>query len=107
VLKLISDEMLSSLTVDFNLRPYNLQPGASPAAFRVLLAEDTRSTQLVISRLLKALGVDVTVVDDGSVAVEKLVNERAEFNLAIFDISMPIMVWSWNLGSGSLTSSQP
>jgi hypothetical protein len=46
-------------------------------------------------------------VDDGSVAVEKLVNERAEFNLAIFDISMPIMVWSWNLGSGSLTSSQP
>ena len=56
------DELLSNVALNFNLRPY-----------------------------IQALGVDVTVVDDGSVAVEKLVNERAEFNLAIFDISMPIM----------------
>jgi CheY-like chemotaxis protein len=33
-----------------------------------------------------------TVVDDGSVAVEKLVNEEARFDLAFFDINMPIMV---------------
>jgi CheY-like chemotaxis protein len=46
---------------------------------------------MAYSTMLKALGVDVTVVNDGSVAVEKLVNERAEFNLAIFDISMPVM----------------
>jgi len=32
------------------------------------------------------------VVDDGSVAVEKLVDERAGFDLAFFDINMPIMV---------------
>jgi len=33
----------------------------------------------------------VTVVDDGSAAVQKLVNERAEFDLAFFDINMPMM----------------
>jgi CheY-like chemotaxis protein len=34
----------------------------------------------------------MTVVDDGNVAVEKIVNEGAEFDLAFFDINMPIMV---------------
>jgi len=33
----------------------------------------------------------VTAVDDGSMAVEKLVDQRAEFDLAFFDINMPIM----------------
>jgi len=63
----------------------------SPAVFKVLLAEDSRANQVAISRLLRAQGVDVTVVDDGSAAVEKLVNEGAEFDLAFFDINMPIM----------------
>ena len=63
----------------------------SPAAFRVLLAEDSRANQLAISRLLSAQGVDVTVVNDGSAAVVKLVGERAVFDLAFFDINMPIM----------------
>jgi len=40
----------------------------------------------------RALSINpYTVVDDGSVAVEKLVNEGAEFDLAFFDINMPIM----------------
>ena len=42
-------------------------------------------------RYIKAQGVVVTVVDDGSVAVEKLVNEKVAFDLAFFDINMPIM----------------
>jgi len=63
----------------------------SPAEFRVMLAEDSKANQMAISRLLKAQGVVVTVVDDGSVAVEKLVNEKAAFDLAFFDINMPIM----------------
>ena len=63
----------------------------APAVFRVLLAEDSRANQLAISRLLRAQGVDVAVVDDGSAAVQKLVDERAEFHLAFFDINMPIM----------------
>jgi CheY-like chemotaxis protein len=35
--------------------------------------------------------VDVTVVDDGSAAVEKLVGQRDFFDLAFFDINRPIM----------------
>jgi CheY-like chemotaxis protein len=59
--------------------------------FRVLLVEDSRANQLAISRLLRAQGVDVTVVNDGSAAVVKLVGEKAAFDLAFFDINMPIM----------------
>ena len=52
----------------------------------------------------------VTVVDDGSVAVEKLVNEKAPFDLAFFDINMPIMggVEALRQAGGSLrTSTRP
>ena len=61
------------------------------AVFKVLLAEDSRANQVAISRLLRAQGVDVIAVDDGSMAVEKLVEQRAEFDLAFFDINMPIL----------------
>ena len=72
----------------------------SPAAFRVLLAEDSRANQMAISRLLIAQGVIVTVVDYGGAAVVKLVDERAEFDLAFFDINMPIMVGRCRLTPG-------
>ena len=62
-----------------------------PAAFRVLLAADSRANEVVTRLLLMAQGVDVTVVEGGSAAVAKLVDEGGEFDLAFFDIDMPIM----------------
>jgi CheY-like chemotaxis protein len=53
-----------------------------------------------IIRLLSAQGVDVTVVDYGGAAVVKLVDEKAEFDLAFFDINMPIMVGRCTLTPG-------
>ena len=59
--------------------------------FRVLLAEDSKPNQLAISRMLQKQGTDVTVVDDGSAAVDLIVRQNIKFNLGIFDINMPIM----------------
>jgi len=66
-LKLKCDILLSTSAFKFNLRRYPKSPAA--AVFRVLVAEDSRANQMAISRLLRAQGVDVTVVDDGSAAV--------------------------------------
>jgi CheY-like chemotaxis protein len=63
-------------------------PEAVSPSFRVLVAEDSRANQLVIKRMLEMHGVDVTVVADGSEAVDLVVEKGMRFNLAFFDINM-------------------
>jgi len=56
---------------------------------RVLVAEDTLTNQMLIKLLLQKIGFDVTVVKDGSEAVEKAAREQ--FDLIFMDIHMPKM----------------
>ena len=46
---------------------------------------------MAIRRLLSMNGADVTVVADGSEAVDLVVTQGVSYNLAFFDINMPIM----------------
>jgi CheY-like chemotaxis protein len=62
-----------------------------PPSFKVLIAEDSEANQMAIKRMLSKQGVDVTVVADGSEAVDLVVKQNVRYNLAIFDICMPIM----------------
>lgn len=64
---------------------------AVPKTFsaRVLLAEDNAVNQLVARKILSSLGLDVTVVENGQLAVEK---QRAEpFDVVLLDCQMPVM----------------
>lgn len=60
-----------------------------PRAMRVLAAEDNRTNRLVLSRMLKALDIDLRFVEDGAGAVAA----HAEFapDIIFLDISMPGM----------------
>jgi CheY-like chemotaxis protein len=59
--------------------------------FKVLVAEDSRPNQMALKRMVSKHGAVVTVVADGSEAVDLVVKQGARFNLALFDLNMPIM----------------
>jgi signal transduction histidine kinase/ActR/RegA family two-component response regulator len=63
----------------------------SPAAVvgRALVAEDAPANQVLIETLLKRMGLDVTLVDDGAKAVERATSEA--FELIFMDMQMPNM----------------
>ena len=63
---------------------------------KVLLVEDNRLNQRVVSKMLEAFGCHVEIVDNGLVAVEILnldhpSNERPHFDIVFMDIQMPVM----------------
>jgi signal transduction histidine kinase/CheY-like chemotaxis protein len=55
----------------------------------ILLAEDNSDNQRLISHFLEQLGLDVTIVDTGSQAVERILEE--DFDLVLMDMMMPEM----------------
>ncbi|MFO0292471.1 MAG: ATP-binding protein [Rhodospirillales bacterium] len=63
--------------------------GAPRPALRVLVAEDTPASQLVIRLILERLGHSVQVVGDGLQAVEVFAPDR--FDVVFLDIQMPRM----------------
>ena len=55
----------------------------------ILVAEDARTNQVLIKSLLKRLGLQVTIAEDGNEAVQKALTEQ--FDLIFMDIEMPNM----------------
>lgn len=56
---------------------------------KVMLAEDSRSNQMLISAYIEDFGHQVTVVDDGQAALDAFKHDRPD--LILMDVSMPIM----------------
>ena len=56
---------------------------------RVLVAEDNPTNQRVTQLILESGGHRVTIVNDGEAALDAL--ERNSFDLALFDLSMPVV----------------
>ena len=56
---------------------------------RILVAEDNPTNQRVAQLILESGGHRVTIVNNGEAALDVL--ERASFDLALFDLSMPIV----------------
>ena len=56
---------------------------------RILLAEDHPANQRVVQLLLEPLGVELTIVEDGQAALDKLANEA--FDVVLMDMQMPVM----------------
>jgi PAS domain S-box-containing protein len=71
-------------------------PRAEPPrlACRLLLAEDNRDNRRAISNLLSYAGADVTVAQDGRVAVDLALAARDQgqpFDLILMDMQMPVL----------------
>ncbi len=56
---------------------------------RVLAAEDNETNRTVLSTILQTLGVELTVVDNGSEALDAW--QDGAFDLILMDIQMPVM----------------
>ena len=56
---------------------------------KTLLVEDNKLNQMLLQGLIKAIGVEVLTVDNGSEAVD--ICSKRDFDLIIMDLSMPIM----------------
>ena len=65
------------------------------AGRRILVAEDTRGIQLLLRGILKKVGVEVDVVEDGMAVIEKLADNQAQneepYDLLLLDMHMPRM----------------
>ena len=56
---------------------------------RILLAEDNPTNQKVVALILAPCGVDLTVVENGALAVEAF--KARSFDLVLMDMQMPVM----------------
>lgn len=54
---------------------------------KVLVAEDNRTSQIVVSQMLEVLGVTVELVDNGADAVDRL--SQQHYDACLLDIEMP------------------
>jgi CheY-like chemotaxis protein len=57
--------------------------------FRILLAEDSQYNVLLIKAYLQNSGFELDVVENGKIAVERVVSGR--FDLVLMDLQMPVM----------------
>ncbi len=62
---------------------------APPFSGKVLVVEDHKNIRLLIGKILKRLGFEVTLAEDGQQAVEKVLEES--FDLVLMDIRMPVL----------------
>ncbi|MCB8958156.1 MAG: response regulator [Nocardioides sp.] len=67
--------------------PVAAAPTPTSGRGRVLVVEDGEINQLVATGILESLGYDVTVADDGLLALEEL--DRATYDAVLMDVRMP------------------
>ena len=72
---------------------------------RVLVAEDNPTNQRVTQLILESGGHSATIVENGEAALDAL--ERGSFDLALFDLSMPVISGLEALKLYQFTTSEP
>jgi len=88
----LAEELSSTATVSAAIRalaPGNVTNVHKLRRARVLVAEDNPTNQRVTQMILESGGHSVTIVDNGEAALDML--ERGGFDIALFDLSMPVV----------------
>jgi signal transduction histidine kinase/ActR/RegA family two-component response regulator len=65
------------------------RPLQSLQGMKILIAEDNKTNQLIVRKLLEPTGADIRLVENGLLAVEAYKAEL--FDLILMDLSMPVM----------------
>ena len=87
-----SDAFASSKVAKENDKKY--QENVSPLDCRVLLAEDGKDNQRLISFMLRKAGAHVELAENGQVALEAALRAKADgmaFDVILMDMQMPIL----------------
>lgn len=70
-------------------QPVKPKANLKASKLSILVAEDNETNQLLIKSMLKKLGHEVTIANNGQQAVEKML--PGKFDVVLMDIQMPIM----------------
>ena len=74
-------------------RPIAAEAGSRQAgkAYRVLVVEDNRTNQFIVREILEQSGFQVSLADNGEEGVNYYRGHRAEVDLILMDLHMPVM----------------
>lgn len=60
-----------------------------PSGMKILVAEDNKTNQLVVEKMLTKMGAEICFAENGALAVEAY--KTSDYDLILMDLSMPIM----------------
>ena len=90
--KALRQAFLSLLDKEGQAQTSDTPAKASPIQGKsVLVAEDNKINQMVISSMLKKLGVNYELVDNGELALETFTQNPEQFDLILMDCEMPVL----------------
>ena len=84
-------------STDLQIQEIQDTPGVTKESFaifqgaKLLIVEDNMINQKVILGLLRESGIDITVADNGLIALETVEEQTKRFDLVLMDINMPVM----------------
>ncbi|NTS77479.1 response regulator [Catenovulum sp. SM1970] len=58
---------------------------------KILLVEDNEANQQIAIELLELAGLDVTLAENGLIAVDKALKGRGEYDIVLMDMQMPVL----------------
>jgi two-component system sensor histidine kinase RpfC len=67
----------------------NTAPEAAVQKLSILVADDNRTNQKVIGKILERAGHDVSIVDNGEQALDAM--QAKSFDIALMDVNMPVL----------------
>lgn len=77
------------LTLDEAAAEDRIVPAAPEAAWRILIADDNKTNQMVMGKVLEMAGHSYEVVGDGEAAVERML--KGDLDVVLMDVNMPVM----------------
>ena len=84
-LSILNDQVISEVEKEKN------QYSDIISGKNILVAEDNTVNQMVIQNMLKKLGAECVVANDGAIAVERFNNADLHFDMILMDVEMPNM----------------
>lgn len=67
------------------------QPSSKISKFRIMVAEDNKINQIVISSILENLGYSFVMVNDGKEALTEYQSSPVHYDIILMDCEMPIL----------------
>jgi len=61
------------------------------ACLNILVVEDNKVNQKVVTHMLKRMGHKSTVADNGKIAIDMIDHQQLKYDLVLMDIQMPVM----------------
>ena len=58
---------------------------------KILMAEDNRNNQILVKKICKDWGIDLTVANNGQEAIDELKKNSTDYELILMDIQMPVL----------------